>query len=289
MYSTRAFRVFTGVFRGRVFLFAALLILALWAGPEVETMMRATEALAKEPATTFTAPEPGGSPPGKGEGAINREEKGGSGEAAGEAPAGPGAGGLQFKFQTPAREEVPEKSPPATGEKEAQGGPFRKEGRVLTNADIRDILLRHHFYSTCGNYNFDFCNPDGNFNNLFQDNGDGTVTDRASRLVWEKGGSQERVTFLDALKYVQQLNKKKFAGSADWRVPTIEELASLLESSWKNEDLFIERFFDTRQRGCWSSDTQGLERAWKVDFHLGYVTDDPLSYLNWVRAVRSEE
>ena len=258
---------------------------AVWAGPPAKAMVQLTQASAEEPKTPFTVSEPGGAPSNGGGGAV---EKGAAGRFDGTAPAGPGAGELQFKFQTPGKKEVPGKSPPATGEKQAPAGPFREKGKVLTTADIREMLLRHHFYSTCNNYNFDFCNPDGNFNNLFQDNGDGTVTDRASHLMWEKGGSLEKVTFLDALKYVQELNRKTFAGHADWRLPTIEELASLLEPSWKNEDLFIEKFFDARQRSCWSVDTQGIERAWSVDFHLGYVTDDPLSYLNWVRAVRSD-
>ncbi len=203
------------------------------------------------------------------------------------APAKPGAGGPAIQFKVPGKTGVPAETLPPEEKKEDSKGPLRRKGGVVSKADVRQMLLKHRFYSTCSSHNFDFCNADGEFANQFEDNGDGTVTDRATHLMWQKGGSEEGRTYLDALQYAQELNKKAFGGHSDWRVPTIEELASLLESSWKNEDLFIEPIFDPKQKSCWSTDTLGLERAWNVDFHLGYVTDDPMTFLHWVRAVRS--
>jgi serine/threonine-protein kinase len=158
---------------------------------------------------------------------------------------------------------------------------------VVSKDAVKQMLVKHGFYSTCESFNFDFCNPHGDFTNQFEDNGDGTVTDRATHLMWEKGGSEEGRTYLDALRYAQELNNMGLGGHSDWRIPTIEELASLLESSWKKEDLFIDPVFDTKQKSCWSMDTMGLERAWNVNFHLGYVADDPMTCRYWVRAVRS--
>jgi hypothetical protein len=203
------------------------------------------------------------------------------------APAKPGAGGAIIKFKVPEKKEVPRETVPAGQDKEDSRGPLRRKAAVVSKDAIREMLITHRFYSTCSNHNFDFCNPEGDFANQFEDNGNGTITDRATHLMWEKGGSEERRTFLDALKYAQELNNKRFGGYSDWRVPTIEELASLLESSWKNEDLFIEPIFNAKQKSCWSTDAMGLERAWKVDFHLGYGADDPMTFLYWVRAVRS--
>ena len=95
------------------------------------------------------------------------------------------------------------------------------------------------------------------------------------------------VTWGDNRRYVQQLNRDHFAGYSNWRLPTLEELASTMESSWENEDLFIEPFFDIQQKNCWSSDTNGPERAWKANFRLGYIIDNLVEQKNSVRAVRS--
>ena len=222
--------------------------------------------------------------PGMEEGTRKEAPSGGAFQGA---PEKPGEGGPIIKFKVPEKKEVLRETVSAGQDKEDSRGPLRRKGAVVSRDAIREMLTKHRFYSTCSNHNFYFCNPEGDFANQFEDNGNGTITDRATHLMWERGGSEERRTFLDALKYAQELNNKRFGGYSDWRVPTIEELASLLESSWKNEDLFIEPIFGAKQKSCWSTDAMGLERAWKVDFHLGYVADDPMTFLYWVRAVRS--
>ena len=47
----------------------------------------------------------------------------------------------------------------------------------------------------------------------FIDNGDGTVTDRETNLIWQKGTAPERDIWPEAEKYIQQLNEAGFAGS----------------------------------------------------------------------------
>ena len=140
---------------------------------------------------------------------------------------------VQVEFQTPEQKEVPEKSLPVAEKKEAPAGPFRKEQKVLSNADIREMILRDHFYSTCGNYNFDFCNPDGDFKNLFKDNGDGTVTDNLTGLMWTKDANVADAMggFQWALDYVAGMNSgsNENFGYTDWRVPNIRELMSLID------------------------------------------------------------
>ncbi|MFH1487291.1 MAG: DUF1566 domain-containing protein, partial [Pseudomonadota bacterium] len=173
------------------------------------------------------------------------------------------------------------------GKDEEKGVQLRREGREITRDDVREVLLRYNFYSSCWNYNHDFCNPTGVFDNLFIDNDDGTISDHSTRLIWQKGGSSSELTVRDAVEYVKKMNRENFAGFSDWRLPTIEELASLVENVWINGDLFIEAVFDQKQKSCWSSDTHGSERAWKVNFHLGHVIDEPMVFKNSVRAVRT--
>ena len=164
---------------------------------------------------------------------------------------------------------------------------LRKKTKDLSPKDVRSMLGKYNFYSTCWNHNGDFCNPEGDFENHFVDNHNRTITDEATGLMWQKGGSSGGMTWPEAKDYAIRLNREGFAGYSDWRIPTIEELASLLESSWENGDLFIEKVFDRKQRYCWSQDTSGINKAWKANFHLGFIMDFPMSSINPVRLVRS--
>lgn len=164
---------------------------------------------------------------------------------------------------------------------------LRSRPADLSGEEVKDLLLQYGFYAACWTYNGDFCNPDGEFINDFKDNGNGTVTDHRTGLMWQKGGSQGLMDWSEAGAYIQKLNKDGFAGNDDWRLPTLEELASLMEKLWLNEDLFLSPVFSSAQRHCWSSDNKGIQRAWKANFHLGFFLDFPISDLNWVRAVRT--
>lgn len=57
----------------------------------------------------------------------------------------------------------------------------------------------------------------------FQDNGDGTVTDLNTGLVWQKTPDYTRYGFDEAKTYVESL---EIGGYTDWRLPTIKELYS---------------------------------------------------------------
>lgn len=165
--------------------------------------------------------------------------------------------------------------------------PLRNQGVNLTANDLRALFLHHGFYSTCGAFNTTYCNPDGAFENDFQARSDGTVCDRATGLLWQREGSTQAMSWAAAEDYILDLNRSRFAGHDDWRLPTLEELLSLMEDSWQNGDLFIGEAFEQTQRSCWSADTHGADKAWKTQFHLGYAADAFRTDRNWVRAVRT--
>ena len=79
----------------------------------------------------------------------------------------------------------------------------------------------------------------------------------------------------EAKRYIKRLNKDRFAGYSDWRMPTIEELASLLSKD-KYNGLHIDASFDSQQKRCWSNDRaetmHGHENAttsWVLDYNYG--------------------
>jgi len=71
-------------------------------------------------------------------------------------------------------------------------------------------------------------NPDYGIN-AFRDNGDGTVSDLATGLMWARADSGSGMTWQDALTWVQERNAEAYLGHADWRLPNAKELQSLVD------------------------------------------------------------
>ncbi len=65
--------------------------------------------------------------------------------------------------------------------------------------------------------------------NDFQANGDGTVTDRATGLMWSQADSARGMNWETALAWVQEKNAAKHLGRNDWRLPSVKELQSLVD------------------------------------------------------------
>jgi hypothetical protein len=73
-------------------------------------------------------------------------------------------------------------------------------------------------------------NPDYGRND-FVDNGDGTITDRATGLMWAKGDSGKGLDWQEALAWAQRMNAQDYLGHHDWRVPGVKELQSIIDYS----------------------------------------------------------
>jgi hypothetical protein len=99
---------------------------------------------------------------------------------------------------------------------------------------------------------------------LFVDNRDGTISDRASKLMWQGSDDGSGKTWFETDKYVKMLS---LADYSDWRLPTLEELAGL----WETRDAFFARTTPF-SHSYWSSTTRanGYIR-WYVSFKNGLV------------------
>jgi hypothetical protein len=123
--------------------------------------------------------------------------------------------------------------------------------------------------------------------NKFEDKGE-IVVDHATGLMWQKSGSDKHLSYAKVKKYVKKLNDDQFAGYNDWRLPTIPELMSLLESKKQENGLYINPIFGKKQIWCWSSDQRvSSESAWIVYFGIGLVHWFFLNGVDYVRVVRS--
>lgn len=65
--------------------------------------------------------------------------------------------------------------------------------------------------------------------NKFVDNQDGTISDAASGLMWQKSDSKKGMDWEKALAYAQDMNKENYLGHSDWRVPNAKELHSIVD------------------------------------------------------------
>ncbi len=67
--------------------------------------------------------------------------------------------------------------------------------------------------------------------NDFYDNGDRTITDRATGLTWSKADSGKGMNWEAALAWVQARNNEAYLGHNDWRLPNAKELQSIVDYS----------------------------------------------------------
>lgn len=120
----------------------------------------------------------------------------------------------------------------------------------------------------------------------FIDTGDGIIKDTKTNLMWPKEGSKEYMDFADAEKYCKEF---KLGGFEDWRIPTREELESILDL--KKDHPAIDPIFTEEGNWYWSSTPYaGLAGyagfAWIVSFDVGSVSWYSRDDSNYVRPVR---
>jgi hypothetical protein len=118
----------------------------------------------------------------------------------------------------------------------------------------------------------------------FSDNGDGTVTDRCTGLMWQRATGGRQFSLSQALRYCADL---ELAGHTDWRVPNVRELESLLD--YARFDVAIDPAFESLPAWYWSSTTFAMEpsKAWIIEFVNGRKTEsESKSKRAFVRAVR---
>ena len=102
------------------------------------------------------------------------------------------------------------------------------------------------------------------------DNGDGTLTDNYTGLIWQKNPASS-LSWEESLKYATSLS---LAGKSDWRIPNIRELQSLNDATLTKPS-FNKTFFPGISSGnFWSSTSQvnSPARAWDINVDYGIVS-----------------
>ena len=135
----------------------------------------------------------------------------------------------------------------------------------------------------------------------FTINADASVSDTLTNLTWVKDGNIPGPTacaptvaknWLDAQNYINCLNTNYYLGKSDWRIPSINELRSLInygqskQSTW----LLASGFTGIKDLDYWSSTTYvgSPSTAWTLTMGTGGVTSNvDKSTAGYVLPVRS--
>ncbi len=139
--------------------------------------------------------------------------------------------------------------------------------------------------------------PDGNSkggalwpDSRFTDNGDDTMTDRITGLVWPQEGGAVSVgscrggtkSWDGAREYVRCLNDQGYLGYADWRLPTVKELKSLINPGEANSAQRLNGlgFRTVRSSEYWSSTSYDSVKgyAWVVGLWVGGTDCSNMEY-----------
>jgi serine/threonine protein kinase len=113
----------------------------------------------------------------------------------------------------------------------------------------------------------------------------GIVTEATAGRIWQQSGSSYPLTWVEAHRYVNQLNRDRFAGISDWRLPTVPELLLLLDSTPAAGIACTPPVFDPTQGNLWSADRSSFTAAWYVNVNLGFVGWQDFTCRIHVRAI----
>lgn len=100
------------------------------------------------------------------------------------------------------------------------------------------------------------------------DNGDGTVTDMSTGLMWQQNTETEATSlgWTEALDYCEQLELSDYN---DWRLPNVNELLTLLDYK---KGIDSSNFTNISKSSYWSSTTRARQGELNHGWHIGFIT-----------------
>ncbi|ETR68455.1 MAG: hypothetical protein OMM_10510, partial [Candidatus Magnetoglobus multicellularis str. Araruama] len=120
--------------------------------------------------------------------------------------------------------------------------------------------------------------------NQFSDNGDSTITDNATALMWTQKDSQKALNWDDAIDYCEALQT---AGHNDWRLPNAKELQSIVDYSRSPEttsSAAIDSLFEVTSIQNEEAVTD-YPYYWSSTTHINMINGSNAAYLSFGRAM----
>lgn len=121
--------------------------------------------------------------------------------------------------------------------------------------------------------------------NRFTSQTEKTVIDLSCNLIWQISGTRFPVNREGAFHYIKQLNDDCFAGISTWRMPTVNELLSLVDRTPEGRSYCVKSIFDSRLKWLWSADRCTYITGWYVNHELGFAGYNDFDSFYHVKAV----
>ena len=112
----------------------------------------------------------------------------------------------------------------------------------------------------------------------FVNNGDGTVTDNETQLMWKESDSyldlDKWVSWGEAKSYILGVNQDRYAGCVDWRMPTRKEVETIFDPSNPVTDkygdtiLVAPEFPPGAGQTCWTKTLHKTDKALVIRFQF---------------------
>jgi TPR repeat protein len=144
---------------------------------------------------------------------------------------------------------------------------LRREYRTLDEQTISAMLAAKNIFDARRN-------PAGNFPHQYEAvrvAGLRLILDRASDLVWTRQQNLVRMNLKKSIRWIESLNGIEYGGIRDWRLPTLEEAASLLCQGTEAGKIFLDEVFGGDVREIWTGDGFTESESWSIDFLGGAV------------------
>jgi eukaryotic-like serine/threonine-protein kinase len=129
--------------------------------------------------------------------------------------------------------------------------------------------------------------PEWYTENIFSDRTEETVLDKATGLIWQRKDNGAPVNHAEADSYIEILNDSQNSGISTWRLPTINELLTLVNDPKAPESSCPNYVWQDEKQWYWSCDLRSENTSWYVNTRLGYTGWQENSCRNYVRAVAS--
>jgi len=136
------------------------------------------------------------------------------------------------------------------------------ESTIINDEEIGPLVKKWNFFDR-------ELNPSGRFDNaLVSTADDEIVVDLRTNLMWQSGGID-----IGSIRHIQrqivEINKSRFGGHADWRLPTMEEAMSLMEPVKNDKGVYLNHCFSKEQPFIFVDNQRKPGGYWFVDFKQG--------------------